>query len=75
MHHVGVARAESLKGTRITELDMWLHLEHSMHHIPCFSDHSGSFQVKERIQRDMLQARLRGFGKTLLFNENQVFHH
>lgn len=31
-----------------------------------------NFKVKERIQQDMLRIPLRGFSKTLLFDENQV---
>jgi len=30
-------------------------------------------QIKERVQQDMQQARLRGFGKALLYTESQVF--
>jgi hypothetical protein len=29
-------------------------------------------EIKERVQQDMSQARLRGFGKTLLYTEQQV---
>lgn len=34
--------------------------------------HDCDLQVKERIQHDMAQARLRGFGKTLLFDDAEV---
>ncbi|VDK43063.1 unnamed protein product [Anisakis simplex] len=36
------------------------------------ADRSKAEEVKERIQRDMAQARLRGFGKTLLFNDTEI---
>uniref|UniRef100_A0A183DHN8 Nucleocapsid protein n=1 Tax=Gongylonema pulchrum TaxID=637853 RepID=A0A183DHN8_9BILA len=36
------------------------------------ADRAKAEEVKKRIQYDMMQARLRGFGKTLLFDENQV---
>jgi len=31
-------------------------------------------EIKERVQQDMTQARLRGFGKALLYTETQVFN-
>ncbi|KHN73130.1 Sodium/chloride cotransporter 3 [Toxocara canis] len=36
------------------------------------ADRSKAEEVKERIQRDMAQARLRGFGKTLIFDETEI---
>uniref|UniRef100_A0A915BHE0 Solute carrier family 12 member 6 n=1 Tax=Parascaris univalens TaxID=6257 RepID=A0A915BHE0_PARUN len=36
------------------------------------ADRSKAEEVKERIQRDMAQARLRGFGKTLLFDDAEI---